>query len=179
MRTLNRLLAPLAALALIALAVLLAIEVVAAGVGAQPVIIHWHGWYDAGRHNVWRSTGPLLISSILVAIGLLLLAVQLIPRRMTDRELEGGDSDVDAVLSSSGVRSSLKGAAHAVDGIATVKIKLVRKKVTVTATTHGSVDGQAAEIREQVSAAVRSRLDELALRRPPRLTVHVRPGKEA
>lgn len=179
MRTLNRLLAPIAALALIALAVFVAIEVTAAGLGKQPVVIHWHGWYRAGLHNVWRSTGPLVISSIIVAIGLLLLALQLTPRRVTDRELSETSPDIDVVLRSSGLATTLRGAAESVEGVASAKVKVKRRAASVRATTHGSTREQAERIRGEVEAATRGRLEGADLRRPPRLSVDVRPGKKA
>ena len=179
MRSLSRLLAPLLALALIAAVVLFAIEVVAAGVGAQPAVVHWHGAYDAAKHNNWTDAGPILIAIALIVVGLLLLATQLARRRITHHPLTERSPGVEASLTTAGLRSAVRGAATSIDGIGSARLKIRRRSGKLTATTHGSDPAVASGLSEAVNTAVHDRLAVIDLAHPPRLRITVRPGKAA
>jgi hypothetical protein len=179
MRTLSRLLAPLVALALMTAVVLFAIEVVAAGVGAKPVVVPWHGAYDAAKRNSWTDAGPIVICIALIVIGLLLLATQTARRRVTDHALSDRSAGVDASLSTRGLRSAVRGAATSLDGVSSAKLTIRRRKGKLKATSHGSDRTAAAGLEAPLRTALDERLAGAELARPPRITVTVTPGKAA
>lgn len=79
MRLLNRPLALILAVALAGASVILIIEVIAFAAHASPVIMPWHTWYHWAGTTHWNALVIQVWSAILIAIGVILLAVELKP----------------------------------------------------------------------------------------------------
>jgi Family of unknown function (DUF6286) len=173
MRLLNRPLAFILAVALAAASIIVIIEVIAAAAHASPVVMHWHAWYRWAEKTRWDALVIRVWSAILIAIGMLILAIELKPRRITRLALRSGDEATDAALTRSGLAGTLRAAATSIDGItsATVSVRRRRARVAVKSAARGRA--AAGALKDPVTQAVRDRLEELDLHRPPRLKVHV------
>lgn len=177
MRIVNRVLALLAAIALIVFAVLFTIEVIAAVFAVSPVIVHWHQAFTDGRHNIWGNAGPRVTSSLLAAAGAILVLAQLKPRRATRFPLEKSEAGVDAAMSRRGIRHALNAAALGVDGVTKATSKVRRGGAAVKVRVIGGGKDVAAAIRTEVDTAVGDRVSDLALRHRFRARVKMRAGK--
>src|SRR5665647_1013425 len=77
MRIVNRFLAALLALALIVGAVLLIIEVIAATLGHQQALVHWHQSYAWAHRTPWQQGSVRVAAAALLVLGVLLLVAEL------------------------------------------------------------------------------------------------------
>lgn len=173
MRVVNRLLALLIALALLAAGVVLIIEIIAEAAGADPVVFDWRETYRWAARTSWESVTVRTVGVLLAIGGLALLVLQLVPRR-PDRLPVRGDDGTDAAITRRGLAYSVSDAVNEVDGVNTARVQVRRRSVKVKARARpGLADGSA---REAATDAARHRLDELNLSRPPRVTVNVANG---
>src|SRR5690349_4317771 len=175
MRLLNRPLALILAVALAGASVILIIEVIAVAVHASPVAVHWTTWYHWAGTTRWDATVVRVWSAILIALGAVILAFELKPRRVTRLRLRTADDATDAALTRSGLAGTLRAAATGIDGITGAAVTVRRRRARVTAKSAARGRAAADAFKQPVTQAVRSRLDALDLRRPPRLKVHVTP----
>ena len=173
MRLVNRPLAFILAAALAMAAIIVIIEVIAAAVNHGPIVLHWPTWYHWANKTAWNQLVIQVWSAILIVIGVLILALELKPRRVTRLRLRSQDDATDAAVTRGGLAGTLRAAATGVDGIsaAAVTVRRARARVTATAAARGRPATDA--LREPVTQAVRDRLDSLDLRDPPRLKVRV------
>jgi hypothetical protein len=174
MRLLNRPLALILAVALAGASVILIIEVIAFAVHASP-IVPWTTWYHWAATTRWNALVIRVWSVILIAAGVILLAVELKPRRVTRLPLRSDDDCTQAVLTRRGVARTLRAAATGIDGITAAAVTVRRRRARVIATAAARGRAAAAPLQEPVSQALHRRLDDLDLDRPPRLMVRVRP----
>ena len=175
MRVLNRPLGFILAAAVFAVCVVAIAEVIGFFVHRGPVLVHWTTWYHWAGSNRWDTAVVRVWSAILIAVGVLILAAELKPRRVTRLPLRPLHDATDAAVTRRGLSRMLRTAASGVDGVsgATVKVRRRRARVTVTSAARGRA---AAEARtEPVTQAASDRLDQLGLRYPPRLKVHALP----
>ena len=169
MKIVNRSLALLLALAVIAAAVILIIEVIAYRAGAHTAVVDWHRIYDWAARTSWgawpiRTAGP-----VLAVIGLALLIAQ-IRRRRPERLAVASDSDAtDAAITRRGVANSVRHAIDDLDGVSGARVE-VRRRITVNARTRAD---QPMGEPDLVAHTARSAVDALQLRRPPTVSVHV------
>jgi uncharacterized protein DUF6286 len=173
MRLLNRPLALILAVALAGASVILIIEVIAAAVHASPVVVHWTTWYHWAGTTRWNALVVRVWSAILIALGAVILAIELKPRRVTRLRLRTVDDATDAALTRSGLAGTLRAAATGIDGIAGAAVTVRRRRARVTAKSAARGRAAADALKQPVTQAVRSRLDALDLHRPPRLKVRV------
>ena len=173
MRLLNRPLAFILAAALAVACIIVIIEVIAFHVKSGPLVLHWATWYHWGRKTHWDALVVQVWSAILIVVGALILVLELKPRRVTRLRLQSIHDATDAAVTRRGLARTLRGAAIGVDGIsaAAVTVRRRRARVTVTSAARGRPAAEA--LRQPVEQALRDRLDNLDLRRPPRLTVRV------
>jgi Ni/Fe-hydrogenase subunit HybB-like protein len=176
MRVLNRPLAFILALALIAGCVILIAEVIGVAVGKTPLLVHWTTWYHWAHRTKWDAGVVRVWSAVLIVIGVLILAVELKPTRARRLPLRSGDDATDAAVTRRGLAGMLRAAATGVDGISSATVKVRRRRARVTAASAARHRAAAEALTEPVIQALRARLDALDLRHPPRLTVHVVPG---
>jgi len=73
------------------------------------------------------------------------------------------------------VAGTLRAAATGIDGISSAKVKVRRRRASVTAASAARGRPAATALTEPVTQAVRGQLDSLDLRHPPRLKVRVVP----
>jgi hypothetical protein len=173
MRLLNRPLAFILAVALAAASVILIVEVIEFAVHSSPVIVHWPTWYHWAATTTWNAQVIRVWSAILIVIGVLILALELKPRRVARLRLRSDDAGTDAALTRSGLAGTLRAAATGIDGISGAAVTVRRRRARVIAKSAARGRAAAGALRQPVTEALRSRLDSLDLQQPPRLTVRV------
>jgi len=171
MRLINRLLAALLSVALIAAGVLVVIEVIADRVFHTSALIHWHPVYNwADRTSSMQ--GSVRVGSIVIAaLGVFLLLAEL--RRGKPKRLPIASDLTDAAYTRRGVAATIRSAVNDVDGINHTDVIVTRRKVKVAATTAGRQPYTAQSLREPATSAAQRRLDTLELSPTPRLSVRV------
>jgi hypothetical protein len=173
MRLLNRPLAFILAVALAAASVILIIEVIGYAVNSRPVIVHWTTWYHWARGTQWDALVIRIWSAILILIGVILLALELKPRRITRLRLHSDNQATDAALTRSGLAGTLRTAATGIDGISSADVTVRRRRAIVAAKSAARGRAAADPLRQPVTQAVLDRLNSLGLQHPPRLKVRV------
>ena len=175
MRVINRPLALVLAVALAAASIILIAEVIAFAVHASAVIVHWPAWYRQAGRTHWNASVIRLWSIILIVAGVLVLGLELKPRRVTRLKLRSGQDATDAAMTRRGVAGALRAAALDIDGVSTAAVTARRRRARVTAKSTVRDRPAADALKEPVTEACRRRLDDLQLRDPPRLRVRVTP----
>jgi hypothetical protein len=175
MRLVNRPLAFILAAALIAASVVVIAEVIGLAAHNSPLLVHWSTWYHWARRTRWDAFVVRVWSAILIAVGALILVVELKPRRVIRLPLQSDDDATDAAVTRRGLASMLRAAVTGVDGISNATVKVRRRRAHVTAASAARGRPAATALTEPVTQALRSQLDGLDLRHPPRLKVHVVP----
>jgi hypothetical protein len=175
MRLANRPLAFILAAGLTAVCVVVIAEVIGFAVHHSPLLVHWSTWYHWARKTHWDAFVVRVWSGILIAAGLLLVMLELKPRRATRLPLRSADEATDAAVTRHGLAGMLRAAATGVDGISSASVKVRRGRASITAASAARGRPAATALTEPVTQALRTRLDGLGLRRPPRLKVHVVP----
>jgi len=173
MRGLLRVLAPVLGMALAAAGVLVVIEVVAAWVrpGMEGgVLVPWPDWMATLAGLSWnQSPVPSIAIGVGVA-GLLLIIVGLAARRSEVR-LEAPRTDM-TVTTSPRVLARLVGTrVRASDDVLSASVTASARRVAVTALAWHDAPP---DLREVIVGRVQELLDELPLRRRPRVAVSVR-----
>jgi hypothetical protein len=177
MRVLNRPLAFILAVALAAASIILIIEVIAFATHASPALVPWPAWYHWAEATRWDRLVVRVWSAILIAIGVLLLALELKPRRITRLSVHSGNDATDAALTRSGLAGTLRGAAISIDGITSAAVTVRRRRAWVSAKSAARGRAAAGALKDPVTQAARTRLEDLNLDRPPRLKVRVHPRR--
>jgi Family of unknown function (DUF6286) len=173
MRLLNRPLALVLAAALAAAGIIVIIEVVAVHLNHSPLLLHWTTWYRWAARTRWNQLVVQVWSAILIVIGALILALELKPRRVTRLPLRSSDDATDAAVTRGGLAGTLRAAATGVDGISSAAVTVRRRRARVIATSAARGRAATDALKPPVTQALTSRLDNLDLRHPPRLTVRV------
>ncbi len=174
MRTLDRVLTVLLGVAGLLLGVLVVVEVVAAALGRPAVVLPYGpvaGWL---RENPWSATAVIAIAVGLLVLGLLLLLAELKPRRRTDIVLTGHDPVVTTTLSTRSLGHLLETAATATPGVerASARARARRARLSVHVPVRDSAE--VTRIGREAEANARAALEELQLRRTPKLRVRTR-----
>jgi hypothetical protein len=175
MRLVNRPLAFILAAALIAASIVVVAEVIGFAAHRSPLLVHWTTWYHWARQTRWDAFVVRVWSGILIAVGLLTLALQLKPPRVTRLPLRSSDDATDAAVTRRGLAGILHTAATGVDGISSATVKIRRRRASITASSAARGRPAATALTEPVTQAVRGRLDSLNLHHPPHLKVHIIP----
>lgn len=173
MRLVNRLLALIVSLALIAGAVVVVVDVIAVLTGHRPTAVDWLAAYRWAGHATWDSRQVRLICLLLALVGLVLLGVELKPRRPARLTTHSDNPATDAAYTRRGVTQTVRAAVTDVDGVDDAAVTVRRRRVRVRAKAVAREPAPAAALRDSVAQAARSRLDDLQLRRPPKLAVRV------
>lgn len=176
MRVLLRMVAPLIGVGLSAVGVLLVIEVVAAWVStaaATGLVVPWPRWRAELEHTSWDH-GLVTASALGVALlGLLLLLVGLLARR-SDIHLTAPGSEI-AVTTSPRVLARFVGRrVRATEDVASAVVTASARRISVSAQSWGDDEKV---VRAAVGHGVDALLDELPLRRRPRVSVSVQQRK--
>jgi hypothetical protein len=172
-RVVNRILAAALALALLVGGLLVALEIVVAGFGADPLVLPHDQWYDAGRGNDWNSPASRWSFMAVTAVGLALLLLRLAQRRPETLRLPASEGGATAEVWRRSLERSLERAARRVDGVASARARLFRSKARIVA----RADQLATDTLEPAIAEVaRTHLRSLGLPQNE-VAVRVREGK--
>ncbi|GAA2331889.1 DUF6286 domain-containing protein [Dactylosporangium salmoneum] len=173
MRLVNRLLALIVSLALVAGAVVVVVDVVAVLTGNRPIAVDWLAAYRWAGHVTWASREVRLICLLLAVVGLVLLGMELKLRRPARLTIDSDNPATDAAYTRRGVGQAVRDAVTDVAGVDDAAVTLRRRRLRVRAKAVAREPAPAAALRDSVTQAARSRLDALELRRSPKLTVRI------
>lgn len=172
MRVLLRILAPLLGLALAAAGVLFVIEVVAAWVrpdATTGLVVPWPDWRASLENLTWANTPVPAIAITVAVVGLLLVLIGIAARR-SDVHLDAPSPEI-AVTTAPRVLARLVGTrVRATDDVAGATVTASARRVSVSAQ---SWNDATPELRGTVTSRVDDLLDDLPLRRRPRVSVSV------
>jgi Family of unknown function (DUF6286) len=174
MRMVNRPLAFVLAVALVVGGILLVVEVIGYAISSKYVLINWPAWYRWSEQTTWNRAVVKTWSIILIAVGLLLLILELKRPKVTRLALNSDDAATDAAITRKGLAGTLRAAATDVDGVSKASVTVTRSKATVNATGAAHDPRGANSVTEPLTDAVQQRLDGLNLAKPPRLRVTTR-----
>jgi hypothetical protein len=175
MRVANRPLAFILAAALLAVCVVVIAEVIGSAAGHSPLLVPWATWASWARKTQWDDGVVRVWAAILIVIGLILLALELRPPRVTRLPLEGAGHATQTAVTRRGLARMLRTEAAKVDGVSTATARVGRRSARVTAVSGARGQAAASALADPVSQALQARLDNLGLRHTPRLTVRVIP----
>jgi hypothetical protein len=165
-RSLDRLLALVAGLALAAVGGLVAAEAVLLEAGRPPWLIPRHRWDHNLRTLAWDDNSIRTASIILLAAGAVLLLAQLIPRRPLRFPLKGRPG-LTVWLSRRGLQRRLERAVTQDLDVESSRARVGRRRTRVDVRTVQRADRQA--LAHRLDDRGRRSLERLALLRAPRL----------
>lgn len=171
MRFINRLLGAVVALALIVTAVLVVIEVCAAGFNASPVLVHWHAALDWARRTTWDASAVQAACLIMAAVGLVLTVLELKPRRR--RRFTMRSEATDTAITRRGLKAAMQTAVGDVDGVDSTAVTVRRRRIRVHASSSAAQPDTAQTIDSSVQSAAQSRLGSLELEPAPKVVTKV------
>ncbi len=152
MRTVNRIVAALVALAFLVGGVLVAVEIVLGLAGRDPWIIPWDAWYRDARQHDWATASVRWLFAAIGAAGVALVGLQIVPRRPATLPFRS-DNDGELVIGRKSVESTLARAATRIDGVDRASTRLGKTTVAVKAHSHRRDPGDLAGV---VTDAVRN-----------------------
>jgi hypothetical protein len=163
--------AAVTALVLLGVCVLTAISVVQLLADQRP-LISYAAIVDLAHTTHWDSLVVTAAAGVVMLIGLVLLLTAILPGRPTVIPLQatGTGAAIDAGASRRSLRSTLRAAANAVDGVTATTLTLHRKTVIAVVRTHRTTP---AELTEAARAAISHRLDQISLATRPAVRVRV------
>jgi hypothetical protein len=171
MRAFNRLLSVLLAIAIAVAGVLTVIEIVAAALDKDPVLVKWKGLVDDLSTTAWKTAAPRVAAIVLIVVGLLLLLFALRRGKPATIGLTTSAPDVDMTTTRRSLQRSLGNEAGTVDGIHDASAKVKRRKVVIKARTTSGLPKS--EAKDRLTSEVQQRLDALSLADRRRLVVKV------
>lgn len=177
MRHVNRVLAAVLSVALIAAGALLIIEVIAVRLGSAPALIPWPDIYVWGNDTTWDEAVIRVICITMAVVGAVLLVFELKRPRVRRLAVAGEPEGVDIAYTRSGVARAVQGAATGVDGIRSASVRVARRSVRLTALSASTETRVAKSLMDPVSRAAQQRIDDLRLDPAPRLAVSMRATK--
>lgn len=169
MRTLNRLLALVAGLALAAAAFVAIVEMVGALTGSGDVLVPRQQWATALRQLQWDDPVLIAVAIATIVVGLALLTVALFPSRPEQLPLRGHD-DAAASIDRRGLQERLRRAVVRDEDVMSASVG-IRRRAKVRATVPPDADRQAC--RRRVRTAVETAANDVGLARPLRVHVNV------
>ncbi|EID56425.1 alkaline shock response membrane anchor protein AmaP [Saccharomonospora xinjiangensis] len=178
MRLVNRLLATLLSVALIALGVLVIAEVIAAGFDRGPAVWDWRAAQRWAAETPWQDVIVRIVCIALFVVGLVLLVAESkrprVRRFRVAREAEPGTRPVDTAYTRRGVAAAVRSAVARIDGVRSARVKVKRRAVKVSATTGSHSKATVHGLDVAATEAARDSLRRLQLRSTPRVSVKVR-----
>ena len=175
MRILNRFLAFILALAVLAVCVVVIVEVIAYAINGEHLIVDWMSWQRWAERTHFDSTVIKVLSITFIVVGFILLVAELKPRRVTRISLQSDEAATDTAITTRGIAVVAKAATTDIDGITDASASASHRRVSVTATAAERDKAHAQALTAPVTAAVQSHLDSLRMQRHPRVSVRVKP----
>jgi hypothetical protein len=108
MRVANRPLAFILAAVLLACIVVIIAEVIGFAVHHSPLLVHWTTWYDWARSTHWDAFVVRVWAAVLMVIGLVLVGLEIKPRRVTRLPLESAGQATEATVTRRGLARMLR-----------------------------------------------------------------------
>ena len=176
MRHVNRVLAALLSLALIAASLLLIIEVTADRIIHHPAVVNWQPAYDWAKRTIWNAGSIRVTCAVLILLGLALLIIELKPPRVSRLAADAAQAaadGIDAAYTRRGLAAAVRSAVTDVDGVRGASVRVRHRKISVAATTAARGRAAARNLRDPIAAAACQRLTALKLRRTPSVSVRV------
>lgn len=128
-----------------------------------------------GRDTAWDDPFVLALAGAIGVVGLILLALALWPGRGRALPIDLGESAMVAGITRTGLRRLAAEAATTVDGISSASARARRRRVTVRV---ASPLHDPTGLAEQVNRTVTSRIERLALLKPPTVRVRIHSRRE-
>jgi Family of unknown function (DUF6286) len=163
--------ATLVAVVLLAAMIVLVVACVQALLGQSPVIA-FGDLAAQGATLRWADLVVLIAGGAVAVLGVVLLACAWSPGRPSVLPLAATSGGSSAGASRSSLRRAVEQAAGEVDGVSHASVKVGTSRVRATVSTPLRDD---AGLSNRVEKAVGERLIDIALDRPPRVTVRVNP----
>lgn len=163
----NRLLAPVVALLLLAGSVLVVVEVVLAALDRAP-LLDWPRAAHELQVRAWNDPLVMAACGVVAALGLLLLLAELKRRRPAAFVMLERTSGVVTAVDRKGMARGLEAAALGVDGVGQAQARVRRRRARLTART---TLREPVGMQERLEEQVRRWYDDLELAKPPRLRV--------
>jgi hypothetical protein len=169
MRTVNRLIAAVLALGLIVVGFLSVVEIILVALGLPPLVVPYESWLDTARSSTYGDRSVIVSAIALLALGLVLIVLQLLRRPPLSYSLETKHDRVDTQIDRRSLERVAARAARDVDGVEKARCRAKAGRLAVSATTgREEILGLDGKIR----AAVEDRL--FALEPATTLTVSVK-----
>ena len=159
MRATNRFIAILLSLALTAALLLVAIEVALARLDRDEWT-SWHERYHTLRHTTWDATGVRVGFGILAAAGVVLLFLQVWRRRPVVLPLDEQPDLAPATVNRRHLERALTGDVSNIDGVASARVKVKRRRVDISARTNRINPG---DLEQRLYSTVDGRITSLGL----------------
>ena len=162
-RTTNRIVSALLAVALLVGGLLVAVEVVLAALDRDHWILPHEDWARSLRETAFSDRSARIFFLILVAAGIALLLLELARRPPPSLRMAGRGSAITADLDRRGIERWLTTRLADVEGATGIKATITRKAAEVTAETpQRDVD----DVRRRLERAAQDNLDQLDLAQP-------------
>ena len=162
-RTTNRIVSALLAIALLVGGLVVAVEVVLAALDKGSWLLPHEDWARSARETVFTDRSARLLFLLLAAIGLALLLLELARRRPPALPMAERDSAIDADLDRRGIERWLSTRLATVEGVTGTKAKITRRTVEVSAQTP---QRETTDVQRRLEAAAQENLDQLDLAQP-------------
>lgn len=175
MRTATRLLALVLGLVLAAGAVFVAVEAVLLYRGQDALLVPRTQWNRSLGSLQWGDGGLRTVAIVLVAVGAVLVLMQLVPRRVLRLPVRSA-ADRPTWISKRSVRRLLVDTAEADGDVIEASAKLGRRRGVVAATTARSINDD--ELRRRLADAEQGSLETIELVRQVRTTVRIGTAKD-
>ena len=162
----NRAVCAVLALVAIVAGLVVAAEILAAGVDRGPWLVPYDRWDRWARATSW-SDGDIRLGSVAVLlVGAGILLVQFARRRPDALALTSGVGDVAARVDRRGAERWLAERAGEVDGVTAARARIGRKVATVQA---GTLERDTVAVARRLEDVLQGRLSQLGLERPLRV----------
>lgn len=171
MRLANRVLSAVLALSLLVAGLVVAAEIVLAGLQRDPWLLPHDRWRRWATTTMWSDRSARVLFVALVAAGLALLAVEWWRRRPSSVPMASGSGGVAVELDRRRMERWLADRLQRVEGVTQASTEVGARVVRVQA---ASVSADRGGVEQRIRDAVARHLEELALVRPLRVKVDVR-----
>lgn len=162
-RTTNRIVSALLAIALLVAGLVIAVEVVLAALDKEHWLLPHEDWARSARETAYSDRSAKIFFLLLALAGLALLLLELVRRRPPALRMAGRGSGLDADLDRRGIERWLSTRLADVEGAAGAKAKITRKAVEVKAQTP---QRDVADVQRRLERAAQDNLDQLDLAQP-------------
>ena len=156
MRAAARIISAVVALALVAAAVVVLVEIGQMLAGAGPWVLPAEDWLSRGRTTTWGDTDVRLVLVGAVLVGAAFVAFALWPRRVHAVATSGAGSGVDIYVERRGLERVVGERVQRVDGIRDATVEVKKHKVVVNARTTATGGESGDAVRETASTTLAS-----------------------